>query len=89
MLELCAGACKRLKKEFASADRLWASWGDYDRRQFECVCQSAGVAYPFGLTHLNVKTLFAVSMGLNHEVGLDGACERNQYADGRDASSWR
>lgn len=68
-----ADAIKRLKKEFASKDRLWASWGDYDRRQFERVCQSAGVGYPFGLTHLNVKTLFAVSLGLNHEVGLDGA----------------
>lgn len=71
-----ADACKRLKKEFASKDRLWASWGDYDRRQFERVCQSAGGGYPFGLTHLNVKTLFAVSAGLDYEVGLDGAYER-------------
>ena len=71
-----ADACKRLKKEFASQDRLWASWGDYDRRQFERVCKSAGVGYPFGLTHLNVKTLLAVSMGLDHEVGLDGAYQR-------------
>ena len=46
------------------------------RRQFERVCKSAGVGYPFGLTHLNVKTLFAVSMGLVHEVGLDGAYQR-------------
>lgn len=71
-----ADACKRLKKEFASKDRLWASWGDYDRRQFERACLSAGASYPFGLTHLNVKTLFAVSAGLDHEVGLDAACER-------------
>ncbi len=70
-----AGATKRMKKEFLSQERLWASWGDYDRRQFERVCLSAGVGYPFGLTHLNVKTLFAVSLGLGHEVGLDRACE--------------
>ncbi|QDV40613.1 hypothetical protein Enr13x_04190 [Stieleria neptunia] len=31
--------------------------------------------YPFGITHLNVKSLFAVSLGLKHEVGLDGAYE--------------
>ena len=66
-------AVKRLKQEFDSKDRLWASWGDYDRRQFERVCSAAGVGYPFGITHLNVKSLFAVSHGLKHEVGLDGA----------------
>ena len=71
-----ADACKRLKKEFASKDRLWASWGDYDRRQFERCCRTAEVGYPFGVLHLNVKTLFAVSMGLPHEVGLDTACSK-------------
>lgn len=32
--------------------------------------------YPFGISHLNVKTLFAKSFGLPHEVGLDAACQR-------------
>lgn len=67
-------ATRRLKKEFRSKDRLWASWGDYDRRQFERVCAEQDVGYPFGPGHLNVKTLFAAAAGLNHEVGLDGAC---------------
>src|SRR5688500_7460876 len=51
-----ADATKILKKEFKSSDRLWASWGDYDRRQFERVCREFGVGYPFGISHLNVKT---------------------------------
>src|SRR5262245_4645237 len=34
-----ADAARVLKKEFLSHDRLWASWGDYDRRQFERVCK--------------------------------------------------
>ncbi len=71
-----ADAVKTLKKEFGSQDRLWASWGDYDRRQFERVCGEAGVGYPFGVSHLNVKSLFAVAHGLSHEVGLDGACSK-------------
>ncbi|MCP4395816.1 MAG: DNA polymerase III, partial [bacterium] len=29
---------------------------------------------PFGRSHLNVKTLFAVTRGLKREVGLDTAC---------------
>jgi inhibitor of KinA sporulation pathway (predicted exonuclease) len=65
-----------LKKEYQSKDRLWASWGDYDRRQFERTCTAHGVGYPFGPSHLNVKTLFAVAIGHDHELGLDAACER-------------
>lgn len=69
-------AVQILQQEFRSKDRLWASWGDYDRRQFERVCREHGVAYPFGPTHLNVKTLFATAIGDDREMGLDGAYSR-------------
>ena len=62
-----------LKRDYHSKERLWASWGDYDRRQFERVCRHFEVGYPFGPSHLNVKTLFATSIGHPHELGLDGA----------------
>ena len=68
-----ADAVKTLRNEFRSKDRLWASWGDYDRRQFERVCANQGVGYPFGPSHLNVKSLFAAATGSAHEMGLDGA----------------
>lgn len=68
-----ADAVKTLKKEFFSKDRMWASWGDYDRRQFERVCKDQNVGYPFGPSHLNVKSLFAAAFGSGHEMGLDGA----------------
>lgn len=68
-----ADAAKILKKEYRSKDRLWASWGDYDRRQFERVCKDQSVGYPFGPSHLNVKSLFAAASGSGHELGLDGA----------------
>jgi inhibitor of KinA sporulation pathway (predicted exonuclease) len=66
-------ACKLLETEYLSAERLWASFGDYDRRQFEKQCRETGVRYPFGPGHLNVKTLFAVGRGLPSEVGLPQA----------------
>jgi len=66
-------ATQKLRRDFASKDRLWASWGDYDRRQFERVCTASGVGYPFGISHLNVKSLFAVCHGLESELGLDHA----------------
>jgi inhibitor of KinA sporulation pathway (predicted exonuclease) len=67
-----AEATRILKKEYDSKDRLWASWGDYDRRQFERQCAAEQIGYPFGTTHLNVKSLFATSIGHDHELGLDG-----------------
>ena len=45
-------AAKILKNDYLSKDRLWASWGDYDRRQFERVCKDQDVGYPFGPSHL-------------------------------------
>ena len=69
-----ADAVSILKREFRSIDRLWASWGDYDRRQFERNCKELTVPYPFGRSHLNIKTLFAVGRGDSGEMGLDEAC---------------
>lgn len=71
-----AAAVKTLKDEFRSKDRLWASWGDYDRRQFERVCKDQNVGYPFGPSHLNVKSLFAAAVGSAREMGLDCAYKR-------------
>jgi len=66
-------ACKLLEDEYQSLDRLWASFGDYDRRQFEKQCRETGVRYPFGPSHLNVKTLFSLGKGLPGELGLPQA----------------
>jgi inhibitor of KinA sporulation pathway (predicted exonuclease) len=66
-------ACERITKEYEARSRLWASWGDYDRRQFERTCALYKIGYPFGTAHLNAKTLFALKHRLSHEVGMDGA----------------
>ncbi len=71
-----ADAAAILTDEYRSQSRLWASWGDYDRRQFERVCKELGVRYPFGLSHLNVKTLFALCNAHEQESGLDAAYQR-------------
>jgi inhibitor of KinA sporulation pathway (predicted exonuclease) len=66
-------ACRILEDEYLSRERLWASFGDYDRRQFDKQCRDQGVRYPFGPSHLNAKTLFAIGRGLPSEVGLPQA----------------
>ena len=65
-----------LMDEYRAPERLFASWGDYDRNQFRRNCDSYGIPYPFGPTHLNVKNLFSIAWGLRQELGIDSAMER-------------
>lgn len=83
-------ACNRLTAEFHSRNLTWASWGDYDRIQFERDCAAyddpasgqpklrqlrAATAYPFGRRHINVKTLFAL-VRATAECSLSAAMEQ-------------
>lgn len=68
-------ACKLLRSDFKTKDRLWASWGDYDRRQFERQCHFYEINSPFGPSHLNIKALFARALALPSEVGMAEALE--------------
>src|SRR5262249_38866620 len=71
-----AAACRSLEEHYRTRQRTWASYGDYDRRQFRRQCQREGVRYPFGPTHLNVKNLCALLAGLEYEVSLAQALDR-------------
>lgn len=66
-------ACLKLEDEYQSKKRVWASYGDFDRRQLERECRLKKVPYPFGSRHLNVKTLFAIKHRLTEEMGMDKA----------------
>jgi inhibitor of KinA sporulation pathway (predicted exonuclease) len=69
-------ACRILEKDYQSGKRLWASYGDYDRKQFQKECEAHGLDYPFGDGHINVKSLFAAVYNLKKEVGLDRAMKK-------------
>lgn len=71
-----SAACTTLRGEYESDKRLWASYGDYDRRMFEMGCDDLRIQYPFGHGHLNVKTLVAVTLGLPCEVSLNTALNK-------------
>lgn len=62
-------------KKFGSKNLVWASWGDYDRKQFEKQCRAEGLQYPFGPGHINVKTLFGLATGMNRGIGAKEATE--------------
>ena len=62
-----------LKKDYLSKSRAWASFGAYDLRQFQRQCTALNRGYPFGPSHINVKTLFALKHKLEQEQGMAGA----------------
>jgi len=68
-----AEACRLLHSEHRADSRPWASWGDYDRHQFERQCKATQTRYPFGRRHTNVKLAFTESRGLRRRPGMDAA----------------
>jgi inhibitor of KinA sporulation pathway (predicted exonuclease) len=66
-------AAEVLKSRYSPKERLFASWGNYDRKQFEKQFALHGIPYVFGPKHLNLKALFAKCYQLKREVGMDSA----------------
>lgn len=66
-------ACETLQRQHRASSRSWASWGDYDRRQFEHQCRVQRIPYPFSSRHVNVKTTFAHAFDLNKKPGMHEA----------------
>ena len=69
-------ACQVLEREYNTHQRTWASYGDYDRNQFQRNCREANAIYPFGDSHINIKRLAAMLCGWNEEVGMAEALKR-------------
>ncbi len=68
-----ADACGLLRDDVGAGQMMWASYGDYDRRQFRRQCSGWSVDYPFADSHLNIKVLFALMRGEPHAPGMAGA----------------
>ena len=68
-------AVNKLTSEYASANRVMASFGDYDRDAMMKQCHQMGVKYPFSKRHINVKTLVSLHLGMLKEVGLARSCK--------------
>lgn len=54
----------------------WASWGDYDRLQFEQDCALHGQPWPFGFQHKNFKEVLRSRHAQTKRLGLSGAVAR-------------
>lgn len=65
-----AAGCAALEHEFQASQRLWMSWGDFDRRIFTEQCAAHGITYPFSDRYANLKHLFAGMMLNGRPVGM-------------------
>jgi len=68
-----AEACEILEKKYKSRDRIWFSWGMYDKNQFERDCKLKGVRNPFHRTHFNIKPMFSFTYGIGTDLGVSQA----------------
>ena len=66
-------ACDILINEYNSKKYMWASYGHYDKKQFEEQCKRENIEYPFPKAHINVKLLFAFRYSLKRQVGMERA----------------
>ena len=69
-------ACSKLRKQFGAKTKPWASYGNYDRLQFDRQCALYELALPLSTSHLNIKTLVALHLGLTREIGMKAALDR-------------
>jgi inhibitor of KinA sporulation pathway (predicted exonuclease) len=70
-----AEACRFLARDHESNKLPWASWGDYDRKQFTRQCQQTGVEYPFSGDHTNAKLRFTQAHNLRKRPGMAQALD--------------
>ncbi len=63
-------ACILLEDEFLVRERVWASYGNTQRRRLKDDCGRKGARYPFGASHINIKTLVALIRALPREIPL-------------------
>ena len=66
-------ACKVLEEEYDPKERVWASFGEFDRSFFQKQCLEYKIKYPMGMTHINIKYLFPFKMKFKKAKGLQKA----------------
>jgi len=58
-----ADASMILEKEYDSRNRLWASWGGWDRKIYWDQSKRREIRYPFSKKHANLKRVFGDNHG--------------------------
>ena len=62
--------CELLDREYLSQHRVWTSYGNHVRRRLKKQCERMHVHYPFGASHINLKSILTIFRGWNKEPSL-------------------
>ncbi len=68
-------AIEYIKPKYNIKNRIWGSYGDYDRKMFFEMSKLYKIPYPFSQTHINIKSLFAIVYKLRKEIGTGKAIQ--------------
>lgn len=60
-------AYRRLRVHYMSRDRLWASWGRYEKYSLDKQCKLLGLENLFTTTHFDIQHLYSLMTGLTTE----------------------
>jgi inhibitor of KinA sporulation pathway (predicted exonuclease) len=72
---VAARMLRRFAERRREAGSVWASWGDYDRKQFARDCARHGTENPLQLRHENARGIFTSRQHIGKDVSLAMACE--------------
>lgn len=59
------------REKYNTKNRIWASWGEYDKSQWQRECGRTNISYPFDSFHINIKAVFATLY--QRRMGIDEA----------------
>jgi inhibitor of KinA sporulation pathway (predicted exonuclease) len=83
-------AIEILKADYGFKNKMWASYGNYDRNKLVDECERKNIERPLPVTHINISALSTLKLKANKRVGLGNACARfglkfeGQQHSGRD-----
>lgn len=69
-------AVNKFRKEFGTGNKVFMTWGEYDKHMLRRECELVGAEYPFRYSHINLSPLFLFFEGLNESVALEDAVKR-------------
>ncbi|HEY9209972.1 MAG TPA: 3'-5' exonuclease [Methylotenera sp.] len=69
-------AIEILKTDYGFKNKMWASYGNYDRIKLIDECERKNIERPLPPTHLNISALATLKLRANKRVGLGNACAR-------------